>query len=577
MKDRINNKTFAIILIAILVVNNLIMQVFVYPRLEEKTHAAEETVMDEASEDELDEAGEASFEEVTEEEVTDVVSEEETAEGDEADVAEEEDTSYFFEENEEVSEEDVVGGALEAEGWSNYRSRYADLKCGDEVDVICWTRYGDDNFGRTEDPSLFKPFGGYDEATDAWYGLMSIPAYDNTDSWASYGKAHPSAIVRIPGIKDVVEGQYYKGTFIMDVARTLGYSEDPDPAYVDVIDGRVWIEPRYGVGSWFNESSDSRIYDSIGFILLYSMDVSGNDIKLHLRLMSTSAASTIKMPDELTQGATLKHENGQWYFVTTMSNGPDPMNPWYNIVTPVGDRLKISDDDIGGLLSPSDPVLYGKVLELEDPYVYEYLKQWGYDNGFRKWVDIPSVKEAKEIQDNYGDGYLDKYFKREKTVSSNLVIVPKTPTDITGYFSEISGKVKYISSDKKCASVKYSKKTGKVLVTGKKAGKVKITRRYVDSASKKWEDGESVELTVYKPTVKVSTKNPMAVRLDYDKVYDMSQYVENTSDVKATYSAKGGAISMNPDGTFKVLGEGKATVVIAFGKYKVKAKVVVTP
>ena len=254
----------------------------------------------------------------------------------------------------------------------------------------------------------------------------------------------------------------------------------------------------------------------------------------------------------------------------------------------------VSDSDIGGFLSPSDEWFklekrYGeKYLDRGEDgtgtkdtvTTYEqmiYVRQWMYNNKYTKHLYIGSYEEAeKEREKELKE--IEKEHEKEGsstadviTVSSDKVFVVKDKINANDYFGTATGKVRYISSDKKVASVK---KSG--IITAKKPGNVTITRQV--KVGKAWNNASILTLKISKPAVTLPN-NTLEIKADPNKAYNILDYITNESDVKPTFTVSNSGMAVIGGDPTKIVPvtQGKAVITAKFNSYKLKIKVIVSP
>jgi len=230
--DRMDRR-WAMLMIVILVINNIICWSLLYPRVEDKlkkTHAAEVAEVAEEAEVEAvaEEEGIGDLEEITEE--TEETSEtSELVSGEEEEVVEDEAASFF--EPEMASEEEDVVGVGDSYGYDN---RYEDLKYGDHCTAILDTNNKYDYTPGEIVTLLYTPeygskYGMYDEKTDAFYCVMGVKEGKHFRLGVRMdGTTYPyTALVKIPGVRKIEADTEYDAIFIKDLFWECGHSTEP--------------------------------------------------------------------------------------------------------------------------------------------------------------------------------------------------------------------------------------------------------------------------------------------------------------------------------------------------------------
>ena len=204
-------------------------------------------------------------------------------------------TEAAFEEPEiEVLEESALGRYVDGENkdWGNedyIRHRYLGLERGDKVTVtpdkdMYWDGVNEIEY-RVKDYSV-----AYDPVSKCMYGIMSIPAIDN--------KVMPTAFVKIPDVEKVELDKEYEAEFMFDIDREMGHGYVQYT--VQIIGQRIYlfVVHNYVIASPETKvNSDGSVTVNNNYIcLLYSTDMEGKDLKLHMRVPYPSYDSTDKRP-----------------------------------------------------------------------------------------------------------------------------------------------------------------------------------------------------------------------------------------------------------------------------------------
>ncbi len=554
-----NKKGTAFALLIVLLVSSISGEVFAVPTIMAKISKAAEI---EAT---TEETSEVTFEEVTEEEAVEATGEEEVIEEVTEDEVVEEESD--FEEIGESEEEDALGTTWNGRvAWhlQHYLHKYDGLKKGDPIKVWLPKPEGDEVYimGETysyQDPWRYPSIGSYVESEDAWYGIMLTPDYD-TEKFEDL-----TCLVKIPGVKAIEDGKVYDAEYLMNIPAVIGFGDYANVYGIQVVNDRIYLMPRWNISKSYKNEKGETVINNCYVYLLYSVDLNAEDMKLHVRYLvwSYDNANTDILGyfnDSYFRG--FKYDNGKWCVWCFKDAMPE--NIQY-IVKPLSDLgIPFSQEGLTGFLAPG-----GEYFEIEDRYsvnndIAEYVNKWSVDNGFRKSYDIaPKDVDNSEITDSKPDELTDQ--NNGKTVSSDKILAPKETFDAKAAIGMSGGKMKFTSSNKKVASVK---KSG--IVTAKGDGTTTITGYYKDG--KQWVKAGSVEVKVSKPYLSSKT-----ITVKQGSVVDIDKYLTNGSSMKPTFTCSGSALSMTKDGTISADAPGKSKIIIAFGKFKLKLKVTVTP
>ena len=355
----------------------------------------------------------------------------------------------------------------------NEWNKYARLKYGDKVRAVTGIDYFKDNRNNEEyfydaykDMSLY---GGYDRENHCWYGVVRIPEYDtHTDWWFGEAPMTPeeagcsivdgtyskgSAIVRIDGVDKVENNTEYEATYLYDCNLYFNRDRFNSIHTVQYKDGRIYTLATWGYESFndlasaagqdaLHHKDDSYIYrNGCTIYLLYSTDTEGKDLKLHYRFADVSYDKTMRTPWYMAfyGGSGENVENGTKYYYSyqglvwydnkwqgAFEKFIPGVNPERNngvaipakyvctVYKPLPEGV-ISDEDIGGFLSPSDywfdkrnslwekdwNFRLGQITSLDEK-CNEYLMTWLYESGFKASIypnRIPATARDMFIYD----------------------------------------------------------------------------------------------------------------------------------------------------------------------------------
>ncbi len=511
------------------------------------------------------------------------------------------DTSDLNEYNQEISddisedidsEEDVLSGFVDAEGkdWSHddhIRFKYDALNQGDTVTVTTVQDSSWDGvMGHERVYKIMDYTTAYDETSDAIYGVMLISGIDG-------GRA--GALVRIPGVKNLEMDKEYEAEFLFDIDKKFGHGKPGCEYTIQIIDQRIYLflTHEYKINSPESKiDADGRPATNPNYIfLLYSFDMNGENIKLHMR-EAYALFDNAKWPAWMIEGRTahptaIQKIDGKWYALFKQMNGEYQKTLLSN---------EISESGLDGFLSPSNEWFkldkrYGAKYSTpgEDVWAtnntvttYEqmlYVRQWMYDNGYTKNLYLSSLadgedgkkKEEKEIEKEKKKQDETEYSGDFTTVSADKIFVVKDKIDANKYLGSPVGKVRYISSDKKIAS---ASKSG--TIKAKNPGKVIITRQM--KVGKKWVNVSALKMDICRPTTALP-KNTLELKADPNVTYNIADYILSEASDAPTYtiSSSGMAVIGSDATKMTPLAAGKATITAKFNNYKLKIKVIVTP
>jgi len=341
--------------------------------------------------------------------------------------------------------EDKIPNANTFNGWNTYY-KYTKLHYGDKVTAVPGfiSYYTDD-----ETPKLVKDLelaGGYDRENHCWYGVAGIPDIDTSvgrfDVKAYTEMGGSKAIVRIDNVDQIEPLKEYEATYLYDSHLYFDHEERTCPRTVQYKNGRIYVMTDWVISPLDNYTWELGKYmsrdiqlnvlrNSCTLTLLYSTDVSGNDIKLHYRFADVEYGKTIRCPwyiaedyepnriigiedgvkyeyrnqgivwhDNKWQAAFIQQIPGVYGETADTSRSPIFIKLIYKAI-PNG---IISEEDIGGYLSGSD-YWFNKCntfwsdnwSEDKRKEAIKYLLQWLCDNGFIESVYLTRFPTSDDL------------------------------------------------------------------------------------------------------------------------------------------------------------------------------------
>ncbi len=442
---------------------------------------------------------------------------------------------------------------------------------------------------KVEDGKVKAFSTAYDPVDEYTYGIMNVVGIDNNGGLA---------FVRISDVKEVEAGKEYEAEFLFDVDKQFGHGEPESDYTIQIIGQRIYLYISHLYKIYSPETKpdpngrDS--YNASYIYLLYSFDTEGDNIKLHMREARVHYDAA-KWPSWILNGygtpKAIQNIDGKWYALSLSNTGDYHKSPLDD---------EVSESGIDGFLSPSDEWFqlnkrYGKDYMQPGEDVWEtnstvttyeqmlYVRQWMFDNGYTKHLYLSSLvegedglkKERQEIEKAKKEKDKEKgdeeYSGDLTTVSADKVFVVKDKIDANSYMGNASGKIRYVSSDKKIAT---AKKSG--IIKAKNPGKVVITRQM--KVGKKWVNVSALTLNICRPTTALP-KNTLELKADPNATYNIADYIlsEATDAPTYTISSSGMAVIGSDATKMTPLAAGKATITAKFNNYKLKVKVIVTP
>jgi len=359
--------------------------------------------------------------------------------------------------------------------------------------------------------------------------------------------------------------------------------------------------PRWAASYYSDPSTEQgkiEASETFNFVLLYSCDVSGNDMKLHLRIPYDFYSRPLpeKWGDK---NSSLLYKDGEWYFVSPdtwippsdpAATGGEHLDPVYYPLSDYG--FSVSDEDIGGFLSPSDEWynFYGKAQELSEKYhdIYPnttgvlgaYTRQWFYENGYRDKLYLSKEERNAYVEEKRKEA--EEQRVEANTVSSDMILYPGQTIDANVVFAKEIDKLRvintkvwlFVSTNKKVAKVSKSKG----LITAKGEGEAVIKVKMGPDRS--WFNGYKKDGYYWPLYLKVIVKKPYLTTkkatVPKGSVIDIGQYLVNGCTTTPTVTCSKN-LAMDGDGIITAQTPGKGVITFSFGKkYKLKLKVVIT-